>query len=383
MVIEFNCPECNQTLKTQDERAGKSAKCPNCGTPVTVPSPGAEQDEQDEQDEQADPWGSIDSDEFAEEESAPAEQPFSFSPASTSTPDSVNCAICGEQNPAHATNCRACGESLNIRSIQSPLRQREVHVGFVFSEAWEIYKDNLGISIAAVMVPGLLAIVALLPLIGIPAVIAEEADNAVGAILMLVGMGVFFLIFIYLQLGSKLMLLKIARGLPVGIGDLFKVGKYYIRALLIAFVVASLFSLFSCIIFAIGGGLVAAAIEGGGGNELAFVGVIGGYLFLFLILFVMQVAVWPCPYVLIDRDEPGLGSLSTTFKLFKYHWVASLVIIFVGGLINQVGGMACYVGAIFTMPYVEMMMTVAYCQLMGYKTGERSRHSVRNSPVNR
>jgi hypothetical protein len=37
MAIEFRCPQCQKLLRVGDDAAGKQAKCPGCGTPVTVP----------------------------------------------------------------------------------------------------------------------------------------------------------------------------------------------------------------------------------------------------------------------------------------------------------------------------------------------------------
>lgn len=37
-LISFRCPACNQTLKAPPERAGRKARCGNCGTDVTVPA---------------------------------------------------------------------------------------------------------------------------------------------------------------------------------------------------------------------------------------------------------------------------------------------------------------------------------------------------------
>jgi hypothetical protein len=41
MPIEFRCPQCQKLLRVGDDAAGKQAKCPGCGDPVTVPAPGA------------------------------------------------------------------------------------------------------------------------------------------------------------------------------------------------------------------------------------------------------------------------------------------------------------------------------------------------------
>lgn len=41
MAIEFRCPTCSKLLRTKDDTAGKQAKCPECGTVIDIPAPGA------------------------------------------------------------------------------------------------------------------------------------------------------------------------------------------------------------------------------------------------------------------------------------------------------------------------------------------------------
>jgi uncharacterized RDD family membrane protein YckC len=41
MPIEFACTQCGKQLRTPDESAGRNAKCPQCGTVMQVPQPGA------------------------------------------------------------------------------------------------------------------------------------------------------------------------------------------------------------------------------------------------------------------------------------------------------------------------------------------------------
>ena len=41
MPIEFQCPNCGQTLRTGDDTAGKKARCPKCQTVTDVPAVGA------------------------------------------------------------------------------------------------------------------------------------------------------------------------------------------------------------------------------------------------------------------------------------------------------------------------------------------------------
>src|SRR5437016_14026 len=40
MTIRFACPWCGRRLVSEDHKAGKSSKCPVCGSAVTVPSNG-------------------------------------------------------------------------------------------------------------------------------------------------------------------------------------------------------------------------------------------------------------------------------------------------------------------------------------------------------
>src|SRR3569833_736408 len=38
MPIEFRCQQCSKLLRTGDDTAGKSAKCPQCGNVMTIPA---------------------------------------------------------------------------------------------------------------------------------------------------------------------------------------------------------------------------------------------------------------------------------------------------------------------------------------------------------
>jgi DNA-directed RNA polymerase subunit RPC12/RpoP len=37
MTIRFACPKCGRAIRTSDDAAGKSGKCNDCGTVLTVP----------------------------------------------------------------------------------------------------------------------------------------------------------------------------------------------------------------------------------------------------------------------------------------------------------------------------------------------------------
>lgn len=43
MALEFSCPHCNSKLRTPEEARGRKAKCPKCGSIVTIPGSGSGQ----------------------------------------------------------------------------------------------------------------------------------------------------------------------------------------------------------------------------------------------------------------------------------------------------------------------------------------------------
>lgn len=124
MTIEFSCPECQKTLRTGDDKAGKTAKCPGCGNAITVPgsgggSGGGEQFDYEDYGEEdyGDDYGA---DEFSD---------TGFPPRSGGSGKKA-CPMCGEQIKAAAVRCRFCGEYLEDHhvSTRSPRRDSSLAV---------------------------------------------------------------------------------------------------------------------------------------------------------------------------------------------------------------------------------------------------------------
>jgi len=94
MPIEFRCTQCQKLLRTQDDTAGKQAKCPTCGTIQLIPSPAAGPP----------PF------------SAPAAGGLSSSPfsagAAPSGESTIRCPYCAEEINAAAVKCKHCGSFL-------------------------------------------------------------------------------------------------------------------------------------------------------------------------------------------------------------------------------------------------------------------------------
>ena len=93
MTIEFFCDNCDRVLRTSDDKAGRTAKCPACGQHLIVPA--AESD-----------------DFFGEPEpGAPADE-FDDGLSDDAGGQMTSCPMCGEDVPSDSTRCSWCGESL-------------------------------------------------------------------------------------------------------------------------------------------------------------------------------------------------------------------------------------------------------------------------------
>ncbi len=143
MTIKFKCDYCKKFLKTSDDKAGGSAKCPSCGEWIVVPSlvPSLVSDDFDDYEDydaarqrliQA---GVDQSDDYEDYDAPPRRRP-------TVTDMKESCPGCGEQIKGSATKCLYCGHELDASSD----RRRQDYAGFWMRlVAWLIDSLVLGI----------------------------------------------------------------------------------------------------------------------------------------------------------------------------------------------------------------------------------------------
>ena len=98
MAIEFHCPHCSHFLVTDDEKAGRAAKCPGCGDRIEIPGP--------------------------PEESLPNQVE---EVEATSGADVRPCPVCGKEIKQAAVKCRFCRSS--FETVGAPERFDETVAG--------------------------------------------------------------------------------------------------------------------------------------------------------------------------------------------------------------------------------------------------------------
>ena len=104
MAIEFRCTQCGKLLRTADETAGGQARCPECGSVMTIP-------------------------------------PASAAPADAVLADSVSV-----DRPSAGTTPFGPGQS------QGPITPSALEIGDVFGRTWAIFKPNFGMCLIVFIV---------------------------------------------------------------------------------------------------------------------------------------------------------------------------------------------------------------------------------------
>lgn len=342
MAIEFACHQCGKVLKTDEAKAGLTARCPDCGATVTVP-------QADSAPESA-----------AEEDAAGG--------------DLRPCPMCGREIRQSARVCRYCGERLDETAGIQPT---PVQPGEVINKSFALFKaqgvpTTLALlitgGIQAVLIIGVyVAVIAILLSNGFPRRVDEEAI----ALVVLVAVPVMVILFflgVFLNLGLSLFMLNVAKGRNPNLGDVFAGGKYYASGLLLMFLTSLVMMLIYLVayspmllLFAMGernpGMINLASLFG---NGLSYLGV--GYF---------QMRFLPAMYHLVDRQAGAVDSLKASWAFTAPNQLTQFVVVPIMMIACQIVGMVlCCVGIFPAFAFFMLMQAGAYLMMTGRSIAE-------------
>jgi hypothetical protein len=238
----------------------------------------------------------------------------------------------------------------------------------ILVRTWEVYRDRMGLSIGVVVVYMILLGGAMLAY-GLSVSLPDNSKPAM-VIVPLVVVPASMLFSLWISIGLVVVMLDIAHGRPARIA-LFGGGRYLFRFIL-AYILMVLMAggvvLGALLIGAFG--MAAAAAAGPDRQWLGMLIFIPALLAGYFAAFLVSLRFSQFIYLIVDRDLGAIESLRESFRITRGHVLMLFVISLLGGVINAAGMMACFVGMLFTTPYIILMMVVAYLAVSGQATND-------------
>jgi DNA-directed RNA polymerase subunit RPC12/RpoP len=380
MPIEFRCTECNRLLRTQDETAGKKAKCPECGAILTIPKPGMPPGTPG-----ASPFGQV------PPPSGPGPSPIGAGPSPAAPPPpgagpespfgpvppppGGPASPFGAGSTADVENPYASpGHYMPAAPAAGRFAPTPIYMGDMLSRTWEIFKAQMGMCVLIVLVAGL-------TILGVYAVAFVAAIAlTVGAVAM--GPGGFVLAIVlrlFIQLGLVLFVtwviigvivatLKIARGQEATIGDIFSGGVYFLRVLLANILVGliNLGVLLVSLVLAVVLSLAAATAMRNAGPVVAIFIMVGTVFLAVIPMTVVWLMFALRQFLIVDRNVGVIESLSLSMQFTRGNKLTMFLTAFVAGILGEIIILfTCGLGVFLVGPYLVLLWTVMYLAMTG------------------
>jgi hypothetical protein len=243
-------------------------------------------------------------------------------------------------------------------------------IGAAWNLAMDRFKEQSGLVIGLVIGGNILSFVLQIVLnVGTAPTFPNQNAPGPGLDVILVGAVVLLLIAlaaVWLSLGQTIGLIKIARGQPASIGDLFSGGRY-----IIGFILASI--LYTICVYGvilalmIPFGILAYFVGKGMQDTATIIIVVAGIILAVGVVIFVSVRFYFYEFAIVDRRrgffEGVVDSFSTSYRITQGRTLSVLGLMIACSLIAAAGVLACGVGVIITGPFAALMLACGYVLL--------------------
>lgn len=332
MAIEFACNQCQTKLRVGDDAAGRQAKCPKCSALVAVPQPHLGEPA-------LSPLGSMASSPLTSHELPPRRD------------------FAAEINP-YASPAPATQPPTSY----GPVTPGVLDLGRMLSQTWEIYKVHWGMCIVALLIMWALGFAFNMGT-GVVTQVLVQARPPFAAI-----MTTQAVIFIaqqvfqqWLNLGLILFMLRIVRGNPPDLIDIFRGGQFLLRGVGAMLLLWLMLAGITVVFVGIPAGI--AGLLSQNSDAAAIVAIIGGVIavvpFFYVVLTYSQLF-----YLIVDRDAGVMDSFRLSQQITRGNKMTLFLVYLVLGIIAMSGVIALCIGILFTLPIMMVGLAVTYLHLV-------------------
>jgi len=305
MAIEFRCSVCNNLLRVADQSAGKQGRCPQCGTPFTIPAAGTG--------------------------------------ASTGT-------------PAGAGPAQPQGELK-----PTPIKPTPIDIKDVILRTWDIFKVQWTLCLSAGILAWAAVFLATMILVAGPVALGFYVvkNVAVAAILGFLGSLATMFISAWVAVGTIRFFLGVVRGHEPPVGDVFIGGPQFVPFL----IAQMLFSLIVGAIFLIGAapGMVVGLVWAWLGGVVGWFGMVvasGASVFLFLMFS-------QAFFLIVDRNMQVIEALQESKRLTDGNKVYLFVLLVLVVVLKMLAVIPLGLGLLVAMPFISLLYAVIYLRISG------------------
>jgi hypothetical protein len=311
MSIEFPCSQCGKLLRVGDEAAGKQARCPSCGAVQGIP----------------------------------AANPSTQNPFGAAVPPPPAALSGTDVNPYQAPVSGAWQPA--DQHAVGPLQPGPIDAGDVLNRTWIIFKSQFWMVTLAAFVWWLTqtafgAVVGQIVTISIMGVGAAAGGGQPQPTLAVVSQFMVqvlnFLFGTWMETGMAIYMLKTARGEPANVGDLFAGAPFWPSAILARFILV--------------------------------IGVFVGVLLLIVPGIIIALMLSQYMYLIIERKKSATEALSTSYNITDGSKLSLFVLAIAAFGVSILGLLACCVGIVPAIGFVNLMWAVAYLAMTGQPTAD-------------